>query len=231
MKSYKCILFDLDHTLWDYESNSEEALRELFSTYRLEEEGITSFKYFFETFGRINTQLWDLYDRGLIGQEVIRQERFHKVFTATGLDDFKKSIQFSADYLALLPRKQNLLPGAKETLEYLHHRYPMGVVTNGFDEIQGTKLSSGGIEHFFKTVVTSQRAGSKKPAVEIFSFALRELGFAPPDAIMIGDNLQTDMAGAKAAGIDQVFFNPMANRHEETILHEIRSLEELRKIL
>ncbi len=231
MKSYKCILFDLDHTLWDYESNSEEALRELFDRYQLQQAGVTSFNYFFEVFGRINTGLWDLYDRGLIDQSVIRLERFQKVFSAAGLDEYKLSLQFSGDYLSLLPRKKNLLPGAQDILQYLRPRYPMGVVTNGFDEIQGTKLSSGGISHFFSTIVTSQRAGSKKPSAGIFMFALRELGFDPNDAIMIGDNLQTDIAGARSAGIDQVFFNPRQAAHDEKITHEIRTLSELRAVL
>src|SRR4051812_46142955 len=187
MKSYKCILFDLDHTLWDYETNSEVTLRALFSQFGLQQRGITSFKFFFETFTRVNTGLWDLHDRGLIGQDVIRLERFHKVFTEAGLDDYRLSLEFSAEYLRELPKKSILLPFAKETLDYLAAKYPMVIVTNGFDEIQGTKLTSGGIRHHFKNIVTSQRAGKKKPAKEIFLFALGEAGHACADAIMIGD--------------------------------------------
>lgn len=231
MKKYKCVLFDLDHTLWDYETNSEETLRSLFRQFRLQEKGVTSFHYFFETFCRINLGLWDLYDRGLIGQDIIRKERFHKVFMETGVDDRALSLQFSAVYLAELPKKENLLPHARETLDYLKVKYPMVIVTNGFDEIQATKLMSAGIHGYFQHIVTSQRAGSKKPSQEIFSFALDEAGHSHADSIMIGDNLQTDIAGARAAGIDTVYFNPGGKPHSEPVTFEIESLLQLRTLL
>jgi YjjG family noncanonical pyrimidine nucleotidase len=231
MKSYKCILFDLDHTLWDYETNSEITLTALFSQFALQKRGITSFKFFFETFNRVNTGLWDLHDKGLIGQDVIRLQRFHKVFTEAGLEDYALSLEFSSEYLRELPKQNNLLPFAKETLEYLASKYPMVIVTNGFDEIQGTKLNSGGIRHHFSTIVTSQRAGKKKPSREIFDFALGEVGHVCADSIMIGDNLNTDIAGARSAGIDTVYFNPIGKLHKEQVTHEIKALSELRDIL
>lgn len=231
MKRYKCVLFDLDHTLWDYETNSEETLKVLFSQFRLQDKGVTSFNYFFQTFCRVNLGLWDLYDRGLIGQDVIRKERFHKVLKETGVEDYALSLQFSATYLAELPKKENLLPHAKQTLDYLHGKYPMVIVTNGFDEIQATKLMSGGIHGYFKTIVTSQRAGSKKPAREIFEFALSEVGHSHADSIMIGDNLQTDIAGARAAGIDTIYFNPAGTPHGEPVTFEIGSLLQLQELL
>ncbi len=231
MKSYKCILFDLDHTLWDYETNSETTLSALFSDYGLQDKGITSFKYFFETFTRVNTGLWDLHDRGLIGQDVIRLQRFHKVFVEAGLEDYPLSLEFSNEYLRELPKKETLMPHAKETLEYLASKYPMVIVTNGFDELQGTKLTSGGIRHHFTNIVTSQRAGRKKPSREIFDFALKEIGHIGADAIMIGDNLNTDIAGARDAGIDTVYFNPFGNEHDAQVTHEIKVLSELKGIL
>ena len=92
MKSYKCLLFDLDHTLWDYETNSELTLTTLFTQFELQNKGITGFNFFFETFNRVNKDLWDRHDRGLIGQDVIRLQRFHKVFTEAGLDNYALSL-------------------------------------------------------------------------------------------------------------------------------------------
>jgi YjjG family noncanonical pyrimidine nucleotidase len=231
LKKYSCLLFDLDHTLWDFESNSEETLQELFHKHGLQQRGVTSFNYFYETFVRVNTKLWDLHDRNLIGTEEIRTQRFHKVFGEAGLDDHPLSLQFSSDFLRELPNKKNLLPHALETLTYLHERYPMAVVTNGFDELQAAKMISAGIHHYFKKVVTSQRAGNKKPSREIFEFALAELGYIADDAIMIGDNLQTDIAGARRAGIHAIYFNPSGALHEEDVTHEIKSLKELQTLL
>ena len=231
MKKYTCILFDLDHTLWDFETNSKEILKDLFHQYNLRDQGISGFTFFYETFVRVNSQIWDLHDRNIIGSEEIRTQRFHKVFGEAGLDDYQLSLKFSADFLKELPYKKNLLPHAMEILDYLKPKYPMVIITNGLDELQATKMSSSGIFHHFKTIVTSQRAGNKKPSKEIFEFALKESGHRSEDAVMIGDNLKTDMAGAREAGIDTIYFNPAGQRHSEKVTYEIKSLAELKGLL
>ncbi len=231
MKTYSCVFIDLDHTLWDYETNAEETLKDLYVRYRLEEKGVTSLGFFLKNFQRINRDLWDRCDRGLIGQDVIRTERFDRVFTDSGVEDLRAAREFSRDYLRELSLKKNLLPQAREVLEYLHTRYPITVVTNGFDEVQSVKIASAGIGRYFRNVVTSQRAGSKKPSPKIFEFALREAGHEPDSAIMIGDNLQTDIAGATAAGIDSIYYNPGRDPHSSTVTREIASLSELRDLL
>ncbi len=186
---------------------------------------------FLQTFYVVNNELWDQYDRGQLHRDVIRLERFHKILLAHGVDDYELSLKLSAEYLEHSPKKKNLIEGCKETLDYLLPKYPMVIVTNGFDEIQSTKLSSSGIAPYFKDVVTSARAGHKKPAKEIFEFALRENNFAPHEAIMIGDNLLTDIAGARNASVDTVFFNPNKIKHQTTVDFEIASLPELMNFL
>ena len=107
----------------------------------------------------------------------------------------------------------------------------MYIITNGFDEIQSTKLQSSGIEKYFQEVVTAQKAGYKKPAKEIFHYALDKEGILSHQAIMIGDNLITDIGGAKNAAIDAVYLNPTGVSHNENVTYEIRSLNELTTIL
>ncbi len=231
MKKYKCLLFDLDHTLWDYETNSREALSELYAQFELRKRGIENESDFLQTFYTINNELWDKYDRGLIHRDLIRKERFHRILQAHGVDDYAMSLNISDEYLEHSPKKRNLMDGCKETLDYLLPKYPMVIVTNGFDEIQSMKLSSSGIEHYFKDVVTSARAGYKKPAKEIFEFALRENKITADEAIMIGDNLLTDIAGAQNAMVDTVFFNPNRIEHQSTVDYEIASLAELMNFL
>jgi len=228
MKKYSCVFFDLDHTLWDYETNSEETLHELFNEYKL---NASSFKEFYNAFVKINTAIWNDYDRGLIGKEVIRNERFDRIFKSVGIVDYNLSIKFSEHYIRQSPTKKHLVPHAKEILDYLLPKYPLYVITNGFEEIQSTKMQSSGITDYFKGVVTSARAGCKKPEKEIFEFALRENGFACSDTIMIGDNLLTDIAGARNARVDTVYYNPYKTPHEELVTYEISSLRELTAIL
>jgi YjjG family noncanonical pyrimidine nucleotidase len=231
MKKYKCILFDLDHTLWDYETNSRETLSELYSQFKLQQKGITSELDFFKTFYVVNNELWDKYDRGVLHRDVIRMERFHKILLKHGVDDYEMSLKISDAYLTQSPKKKNLIDGCKVTLDYLLPKYGLVVVTNGFDEIQSTKLLSSGIAHYFKEVVTSARAGHKKPAKEIFEFALRQNNIEHHQAIMVGDNLLTDIAGARNASVDTVFFNPSQIAHQSCADFEISTLPQLMNFL
>ncbi len=229
--SYRVILFDLDHTLWDYETNSREALHDLFHRYHLPAKTSSAFDVFYHSFVEVNTRIWHRYDRGEISRDVIRYERFHQVFKRVGIDHYELSLKFSHDYVTESPLRSHLMPHAKDVLANLHGRYKLYIITNGFNEIQATKLRASGIASFFEYVVTSETAGCKKPSPDIFQLALDHAGAAPEEAIMIGDNLLTDMAGARQARIDTVFFNPHQRAHRETVTHEIKSLDELMHIL
>lgn len=227
----KCIFFDLDHTLWDYEKNSRETLLELFNTHSLLERGVIDFESFHREFRRVNAALWELYDQGKIGSEVIREERFKQILEAFQAYNRKLSDELSHEYLYSCPRKGNLMPHAIDTLQYLTSRYRLSVITNGFEEIQNTKLNSGNLHQFFDHIVTSQKAGHKKPAPEIFEFTLNMNGVAAHEAVMIGDNLIADIGGARKAAIAHVFYNPDEMKHSEDVTVEISSLKELCTLL
>ena len=230
-KKYKCIFFDLDHTLWDYETNATETLNELYVSFSLAERGVTSPEHFCKRFKEVNFQLWDLYDRGLITSEIIRKERFKQVLEPFGAHEEVFSENLSKVYLNTCPHKSNLLPNAQETVQYLSGKYSLTIVTNGFEEIQPVKVASGKLTPYFNHIITSQRAGHKKPSREIFEYAMKLNSIEPHEAIMIGDNLLTDMAGARNATIDTVFFNPEQTPHQDVVMHEIQNLKELRSIL
>lgn len=228
---YRTIFFDLDHTLWDYDTNSRETLSELFEQYQLKDRGIPTLDALNARFNEVNEGLWNLYDRGLIGSEVIRQQRFKQILEFFHVEDENLMEQLSHDYLYACPRKGAMIPGAIEILDYLNEKYALTLITNGFEEIQGLKLQSGKITHYFDHIVTSQKAGHKKPAREIFDYALSLHQHSAEEAIMIGDNLMTDIAGARNASVDNVFFNPGKKKHQEVVTHEISTLRELASIL
>lgn len=230
-KKYKSVFFDLDHTLWDYESNSRETLFDLFHQHNLNERGIPTFADFHQLFNQINESLWDLYDRNIIGSEVIREQRFKRILAPFEIHDARLIEQLSDEYLFSCPRKGALLPGAIETLDYLSTKYSLSLITNGFEDVQGLKLAAGKIDGYFKHMITSQKAGYKKPAREIFDYALHLHTHASDEAIMVGDNLLTDITGAKNAQVDTIFFNPGQKEHQTEVTHEIASLPELLKIL
>jgi len=123
------------------------------------------------------------------------------------------------------------MPHAIDVLNYLSGRYKMAVITNGFEEIQHQKLSSGKLTSYFENIITSQRAGHRKPSVEIFHYALRTNAVENHEAVMIGDNLITDIGGARNAAIHAIFYNAEKIEHGEQPDREINSLDELRSIL
>jgi YjjG family noncanonical pyrimidine nucleotidase len=242
MKEYKVVLFDLDQTLWDFNQNSFETLTELYKQHELVQLGGLSFPQFHQAFQSVNAHLWDLYDRGQLDRNVIRYQRFSLIFESISVRNEAIADKLSADYLKLSPTKSHLVEGALDILNYLKERYPLYVVTNGFTETQTTKARSGGIQDYFQSIVTSEMAGHKKPAKGIFDFVLNLGGFSHHEAIMIGDNLLTDITGAADAGIDTVHFNPNSPHapaegglataeFESKITYKISKLTELKSIL
>lgn len=230
MKKYKGILFDLDHTLWDYDANATETLEALFRRH-LGAYPAIEFSDFEKHFFAINTRLWAAYDRGLIGRDVIRDQRFGQVLQKVGVSDHELARQLSNDYLREAPTKKRLLPHALDAVTYLSGRYPLAIVTNGFEAVQQAKMRAAGLQPYFKAMVTSETAACKKPEAAIFELALSRIGCQASEVLMVGDNLLTDMAGARQAGIDQVYYNPAGLPHCTTPTYEIRHLAELKTFL
>ena len=228
---YLSVFFDLDHTLWDYDANSEHTLVELYEYYALFEKGIHNTRAFTQSFTNVNNHLWEAYNKNQISSQVIRENRFKMIFARFGLTDDRLADQLARDYLEICPTKGKLLPHALEVLDYLQPRYQLFIITNGFNDVQHRKLESSGITDYFTEVITSESTGHKKPAKEIFDHALELSGHNNQEVVMVGDNLEADIKGANRSRIDTIFFNPGEISHRESVVHEIISLSELLIIL
>ncbi len=231
MKAYAHIFFDLDHTLWDFNRNSRETLEELFEIYSLKNYGITIFEDFVATYRVVNDRMWDQYRKGLITKEKLRATRFYQTLLAFEIDHPELAEEIDREYISRSPHKTHLFPHALDVLGYLTERYQLHIITNGFTEVQDIKLTKSGLKPFFTHRITSEAAGVNKPDPQIFRYALKEAGAKRKESLMIGDNLQVDIVGARRVGLDQVFFNPDRVPHEEKVTFEISSLEQLRQIL
>ena len=227
MKDYKHIFFDLDQTLWDFETNSRETLIELANKYKLVEKGVDSIDEFIVQYIDINKQMWEDYGKGLIDKTTLRYNRFHRALGCYNIYDKNLTENIGNDYIAISPLKTNMFPHSIEVLQYLSNKYSLHIITNGFEEVQHIKIKNCGIEHYFDQIITSERSGFKKPDVRIFQYSLDEVNAIAATSLMIGDSLEADIIGARNAGIHQVYFNPSENKHEEDITYEIKSLREL----
>ncbi len=228
---YEHIFFDLDHTLWDLETNSRETLNELFTEHELTEKGIASPEDFIKEYHHINERMWEEYRKGLIDKETLRYARFHEAFQLFGINDKPLAERFGKDYVENGPLKTNLFPHTIEVLEYLQKKYSLHIITNGFEEVQHIKMKHSGIEGYFLNTITSEAAGFKKPDIRIFEYALKTADARVENSLMIGDNLEADIIGAREAGLHQLLFNPKGESHGEEITYEIKSLKELFDLL
>ena len=228
---YRHLFFDLDHTLWDFETNADETLRELFITHDLQRYGTFTVEQFVRVYSDINTALWRLYQANKITQQQLRAVRFVRTLTRLGVPENMVPTTISAEFTDILPRKSAVFPHTHELLDYLRPNYRLHLITNGFNDIQSVKLASSNLTDYFEEIITSEHSGHLKPDPRMFAHALARTGATAPESLMIGDNLECDVLGAYNAGIDQVYFNPARRGHRMQITHEISCLSELKAIL
>lgn len=232
MTKYKHLFFDLDHTLWDFDKNSAATLQYLYDEFQLSEKNIRPFDKFREQYEYHNDKLWDRYRKGYIRREELRWKRMWLTMLDFRIGDEKLAKEMSAVYLERLPNQSLLLPYAKEVLEYCKDKnYRMHLITNGFETTQWQKMRSSGLGSYFEEVITSENSKSLKPHADIFHYAMNLTNATVEESLMIGDSLEVDVLGAKQVGIDQVYFNPKRNTHQERVTYEISCLSELIELL
>lgn len=231
LKKYKHIFFDLDRTLWDFDTAAEVAFERIYEQYNLKSLGIPSAHEFHEVYHPVNERLWELYREDKITKADLNRTRFLKPLEHYGIHDVELADHLSEDYVYWSPRIVRLVPGTMELLEYLKPKYHLHLITNGFEEVQDTKLTLSGMKPYFETLTVSEEVGVKKPNPEIFQYALRKAHATAEESLMIGDEMAVDIDGARAAGIDTVLFNPKAEKIEGERTFEVRNLLEIKQIL
>lgn len=231
MKKYKHLFFDLDHTLWDFEKNTSEAMEEIYILFNFSQWSFFTFNDLMVKFNDVNNYLWDKFNQGLINGEELRYSRFNLILEKLGVDQVEIPTGIAEKYLEIAPAKQNVIPFTIEILDYLKPKYQLYILSNGFDDVQHMKLKAANIHQYFDNIVTSDSSGHRKPHKEIFEYAMNEAGATSENALMIGDNLGTDIIGAQNAAMDQIFFNPEKIKHSHKVTFEIDSLKQLMNIL
>lgn len=229
---YQHLFFDWDHTLWDFEKNSEMSLRNLYSDLGLPDLGLPSFELFFDKYITINDLKWDLYRAGTIDKQTLRETRFRETFEHFGVSAKDVAWEMEIRYIKETPYQNHLIESAAEVLEELKAAgCVLHVITNGFHESQNIKFAESGLEPLFDLLLCSDQVGVNKPDPKIFRRALQLTGAERKESLMIGDSLIADCIGAREQGIDQVYFNPKKVPHREKLTFEITHLEELVPII
>lgn len=226
-KNIQHVFFDLDHTLWDFDKNSEMAFATIFKQYHPE----IAIADFIKKYAPINQACWKLYQYDKITHEELRYKRLKDSFDALNYAISDAAIhQMAEDYITFLPDNNHLFDGAIEILDYLNEKYQLHIITNGFANVQYKKIANSNIDTYFTTITNSEMAGVKKPNPIIFQHALDLSQAQKENSIMIGDCLEADVQGALDFGIDALFFNPNKAISPEGII-EINHLLALKNYL
>lgn len=228
---YRDVFFDFDRTLWDFDAAAEAAFEKLMDLHDLRRKGIPSAKEFYAVYHPMNEALWVLYRADRITKEELSLTRFVKPLLHYGIDDTALAQRLSDDYIQISPRMVRLVEGARELLDYLKPKYHLHIITNGFSEVQMIKLNGAGIRDYFDTITISEEVGVKKPNPEFFRYALKKANATASRSIVIGDEMAVDIDGARATGIDQIFFNNSGKNIEGERTFEVKKLKEIAAIL
>lgn len=229
---YRHLFFDLDHTLWDFETNSRFTLLTLYENLSLKELGIDDFERFHQNYLIHNERLWDRYRKGFIKVDELRWKRFMLALLDFKIGNEKLARQMAVEFLDLLPTRTHLFPHTIEMLDHMRNKgYQMHLITNGFEKTQHSKLQYSGLTGYFQEVITSEGSNSLKPHKEIFDYALEKAKAVAAESIMIGDDPEVDIRGAKNAGLDQIYVDHVNKPIAFEPTFRVTDLKQLMQIL
>jgi putative hydrolase of the HAD superfamily len=155
----------------------------------------------------------------------VRRESFRRLVADLGVPNGTELTEHVAEaFFRARHGGITLYAGALEALTELRERFTLGIITNG-----NSSLADTPIRDFFACNIVASERGWSKPDVRIFEAAARELDLEPQHMLHIGDSLPEDIAGAQAAGLRAIWFNPVGLVNESDVVPdaEIQRFEEL----
>jgi 5'-nucleotidase len=223
MKPYEWILFDADDTLFHFDAYS--GLRNMFAGY-----GVDFGESDYRSYNELNKPLWVDYQDGRISAQQLQQQRF--VVWAERLQ--VPAAQLNSAFLSAMADICTPLDGAVDLLDTLRGRAKLGIITNGFTELQRVRLERTGLRGHFDVLVISEEVGFAKPHVGIFDHAHALMG--KPErgrVLMVGDKAETDILGGINAGFETCWYNPAGLSAPEGIAphYQVDSHAQLRERL
>ena len=222
--TYKFLLFDLDHTLLDFDTAEDVALTQL-----LKEEGVEDIQAYKDYYVPMNKSLWrDLEQKKITKQELVNT-RFSKMFSHFGIE--KDGVYLSERYQFYLAQQGQVFSGAMELLDSLIDRgYELYAATNGITTIQTGRMAQSGLAPYFNQVFISEQLQTQKPDALFYEKIGQQIdGYSKEKTLMIGDSLTADIQGGNNAGIDTIWYNPhhLENNTQAQLTYEVDSYQDL----
>jgi putative hydrolase of the HAD superfamily len=204
----RAFLFDLDDTLFDHRHSTRTALAVIRE--RLPSLAALAADALEEQHAVVLEELHQRVLTGHMDVDAARRERFKRLVNMQGADVTAQEIEeASRAYRAAYVAARRAVTGAVQLLETLHPYGRIEIVSNNVIAEQVEKAAVCGIDRHVDALVVSEAVGVAKPDPAIFHIALERIGAHAADGLMIGDSWNADIAGARAAGLRAVWFNPL----------------------
>ena len=225
---YDLVLFDLDNTLLNYKRAEVESVEEL----RVWLDVKIDSDLFHRTYKRINHKMWTDFEDGLIDVNLLKTERFRKLSLELGF--LCDPSNCSEKYLYFLSLKAYPLDGMYDILDKLKGKTKLAIVSNGLSKVQYNRIELAKLNQYFKHIFLSEELGVSKPDIEYFEKVFLSLDWKEHDkAIIIGDNLNSDIKGGYNFGIATCWANLFESEYTSGVKpdYTISELNQLEKIL
>lgn len=222
------LLFDLDETLMDFKSASNEALKASFIEFDLPQDKAT-----LEIYHEVNSQVWREFEEEKISVNVLISQRMQRFLDRLAVDHVA-SDKLNDFYLDQLARRSKYYPGTEDVLEDLKNRgYQMAIVTNGLTRVQRYRWENTSLSSYFQHLFISQEIGKPKPHAMFFDHVHFRINRPQRHRVLvIGDNPESDIKGARNFGYKSCWIERENHRLEEPKSdHKIKSLTELHRVL
>lgn len=198
------VFFDLDNTLYDHRRAAREALVELYGRYDVARAG-ADLDDFLRLFFDVNQRMWLKLATGEIDVATLRARRFAELFARLGVPPPTDAAALGREYLGVYLGRSYPLPGAEEVLAALRPLLPLGLLTNGFADIQRPKVERLGWGKYFVWLVVAEEVGVFKPDVALYERVCETAALRPEEILYVGDSPVEDVIAARQAGLRTVW--------------------------
>ena len=211
----KRVIFDIDNTLIPFEKEYYEEIKSVLNDLKI--------KYTDKDYNEI-LKAFSAYENVYY--------TFDKKLMINFINEYTKK-QYPEEFMNKMTERwadcgvDKIEEGIKETLEYLHTKYELVILSDWYKEQQVKKLEKADFLKYFQNIYTAENT-KRKPFKEAFIKAIGSN--KPEECIMIGDNLERDIKGALNTGLKAIWYNPN-NKLQNTKYQIITKIEELKNIL
>jgi HAD superfamily hydrolase (TIGR01549 family) len=220
----RCIIFDFDDTLCNYQKAKTNAINEVNTTLKKLN---VNLGIFWKTYDILEPKLFRKFLDGFISRDEYRTRRYSDIFKDTIENPNQIPLELNKIYMENANKKIELFDDVKTILSLLREKAIMLVVlTNGPADGQRDKYNTLGLETFIQKIYIGEEIGFAKPNCKSYTYVLKDLLLKSSEVIMVGDSIKDDYEGAEKVGIKAVLIDRL-NSHTNFQGRKIFNMVEL----